>query len=91
MTLLESCKLCFAYNYKNNTCRCLNELYCKNGNGHNCKFYKPRDDESNNQKMREFTLRNKKYKDTKTIYTDDTQELKTQQSISIILKEINFE
>lgn len=90
MTYAESKKLCFAFNTSKNNCRCLNFLYCKDGNGKNCKFYKPRDDEDNNQKMREFTLKQKKYNETKTIYKEDTEEL-SHKDFDKILNELDFE
>lgn len=54
MTIKQASQLCFAYNTSIKKCRCLKETDCKNGFGENCKFYKPRDNEENNQKMREF-------------------------------------
>ena len=51
---MDNQKVCFAFNIKKRKCRCLKSTYCKNGLGENCKFYKPRSDELNNQKMREF-------------------------------------
>jgi len=58
MTYKEGMNLCFAWNSKKKCCRCLKITECKNGFGVTnrgiCKFYKPRSDESNNQKMREF-------------------------------------
>ena len=72
MTLRDCEKKCFAWNSKIKCCRCLNGNYCTDGygkdrNGVTCKFYKPRSDEVNNQKMKEFLkTSNKNYKNGKS-------------------------
>lgn len=84
MTYNDCARMCFAFNHTTRKCRCLNETICKDGFGittdkigthSKCPFYKPRSDENNNEKMREFLNKSitpyKPIKEQKSEVTND--------------------